>query len=110
MRKQLQHDSDTGELRLVYTDLWDGNHERTEYRVMSDRVDGRPVRNRADLDGTPVLGNVPSLYIRNPSGFGETLIWTEQVATGPTVKTPCPAAANARRKCAECSALFVQVA
>ena len=103
MRKQLRHDQETGELRLVYTDLWDGMHERTEYRVMSDRVDGRPVRGRADLDGTPVMGTAPDLCIRNPSGFGQTPVWTEPVATGPTDKTPCPRAANARRKCELCA-------
>ena len=103
MRKFLSHDAETRELRLVYTDLWDGQHERTEYRVTSDRVGGHVVRNRADLDGTPILGTVPGLYFRNPLGRGETLVWTEETAVGVTVKTPCPRAANARRKCTLCA-------
>jgi hypothetical protein len=64
MTKTLRHDASTGELRLVYTDLWNGQHERTEYRVTGEREGGRPVRNRPELDGTPVLGTVPGLYIR----------------------------------------------
>jgi hypothetical protein len=101
MRKFLYHDPEARELRLVYTDLWDGQHERTEYRVTSDRG-GDVIRGRADLDGTPVFGTVPGLYIRNAHG-GHVQVWTQEVAIGPTVKTPCPKATNPRRKCALCA-------
>ena len=104
MRKFLAHDAETRELRLVYTDVWDGQHERTEYRVTSERAGGNVVRNRPELDGKPILGTVPGLYFRNGSGFGETLVWTEQTAVGLTVKVPCPRAVNARRKCTLCAA------
>ena len=65
MRKFLAHDAETGELRLVYTDLWDGQHERTEYRVTGGRGGG-VLRNHADLDGREVFGTVPGLFIKSP--------------------------------------------
>lgn len=105
MQKHLRHDEETGELRLVYTDLWQGAHERTEYRVMSGRLESNPVRGRADLDGTPVRGQAPDLYVQLVSVGAQIPVWTEPVAVGPTVKTPCPRAANARRKCALCAEL-----
>lgn len=104
MRKFLSHDSETSELRLVYTDLWDGQHERTEYRVTSDRVGGHVVRNMAEWDGRPVLGNVPGLYVKSADRYHDIPVWTEETAIGQTVKTPCPKAVNARRKCALCAA------
>jgi outer membrane receptor for Fe3+-dicitrate len=104
MRKFLSHDSETGELRLVYTDLWEGQHERTEYRVTSDRVGGHVLRNMTEWDGRPVLGAVPGLYVKAADGFGQIPVWTEETAIGPTIKTPCPKAASSRRKCALCAA------
>jgi hypothetical protein len=95
MHTFLSHDSETGELRLVYTDLWRGQHERTEYRVTATRG-GDVVRNRPDLDGWLVRGNVPGLYIRK---HVDMPVWAQEVPVGETVKTPCPRAANARRKC-----------
>jgi hypothetical protein len=101
MRKYLQYDPETRELRLVYTDLWDGQHEQTEYRVTGSRG-GDVVRSRPDLDGEPVLGTVPGLYIEGPQGAAIP-VWTQDAAVGPTVKTPCPKASNARRKCGLCA-------
>lgn len=101
MRKTLAHDPETRELRLVYTDLWEGQHERTEYRVTSGRGGG-PLRNMADWDGLAVFGTVPGLYVLGADGWTQIHVWTEETAIGPTVKTPCPRAANARRKCALC--------
>lgn len=68
MRKFLSHDATTGELRMVYTDLWDGQHERTEYRVTTERERGFKVRNRPDLDGREVHGVAPDLYLPGPLG------------------------------------------
>lgn len=100
MNKFLSHDAATGELRLVYTDLWRGQHERTEYRVI-DQPGGDGVRNRPELDGKPVLGTVPPLFARIGPFGAELWIWTDE-RPAETVKTPCPKATNARRKCGLC--------
>lgn len=103
MRKQLVHDTAAGELRLVYTDLYNGQHERTEYRVTNSRVDGSVIRTRQDLDGVAVHGTAPDLWISAPLGQ-HIPVWTEQVAVGPTVATPCPRVANRRKRCDLCAA------
>ena len=104
MHKFLSHDEASGELRLVYADLWDGQHERTEYRVMSERTGGHPLRNMQDMDGREVFGHAPDLHIKlGPWGERTAMVWTEERAIGPTVKTPCPKAGNRRRKCALCA-------
>ena len=104
MRKFLAHDAESGELRLVYTDLWDGQHERTEYRVTGGRGGG-VLRNHADFDGREVFGTVPGLYIKSPLGQ-PVPVWTQEVAIGPTVKTPCrrQASRSGRAKCTLCAA------
>jgi hypothetical protein len=104
MIKTLVHDAETGELRVRYHDVWQGNHEVTEYRVTDMRGGGDVVRNRPDLDGRPVLGMVPSLYYRIQRAPWDVRIWAEETPAGETVTTPCPKAANARRKCALCGA------
>lgn len=104
MRKTLVMDPETREMRLRYEDYWNGQHEVTEYRVLSARVGGVVVRNRPDADGQTVHGTAPDLYLRTVDGWGKTLIWTEDTAIAPTVKTPCPKATNARRKCERCAA------
>lgn len=106
MRKTLVMDAETREMRLVYADLWDGQHERTEYRVVSDRAGGHVLRDLPDYDGAQVHGHAPGLYVkRGPWGELTVPVWTEETPVGPTVKTPCPRAANARRKCALCAGL-----
>ena len=102
MRKFLYHDPGTRELRLVYTGQYAGQHERTEYRVTSGRG-GNVIRNQPDRDGAQVFGAVPGLYIKSPGG-SSIAVWTEETAIGPTVKTACPKAVNARRKCDLCAA------
>lgn len=108
MRKTLVFDQGTRELRLVYTDLWNGAHERTEYRVTGDRG-GSPLRGSqwADMDGRAVSGRAPDLYLGGSYGAGDRAprVWTESAPVGPTVKTPCPKVGNARRKCAMCADL-----
>jgi hypothetical protein len=104
MRKFLSHDEESGELLLVYTDLWNGQHERTEYRVLSARAGGHVLRNLPDLDGKDVQGTAPDLYVRlGPWGERTVPVWTEDRATGPTVKVLCPKATNARSKCSRCA-------
>jgi hypothetical protein len=103
MQRFLHHDPDTGELRLAFTDLWDGNHERTEYRVV--RPDGSPVLRRADRDAIPVhkdsLGRW-YIVIRVHSDHRDyfDVEDTPVVAT----KTPCRrlASKRGRAKCALC--------
>lgn len=109
MRKTLVMDAETREMRLVYTDLWNGQHERTEYRVTSDRIGGHVLRNLPDFDGRQVYGTVPGLYLKTPSGFGEIPVWTEQTAIGPTVKTPCRrlASKSGRARCELCASELV---
>jgi hypothetical protein len=101
MRKFLAHD-ESGELRLVYTDLWNGQHERTEYRVTGGRG-GDVLRNHDDLDGREVFGTVPGLYIKGALG-APIAVWTQETAIGPTVKTPCRrlASKSGRAKCTLC--------
>ena len=104
MRKFLALDTASSEMRLVYTDLWAGQHERTEYRVTSERTGGHVLRNLPDFDGATVHGTAPDLYIRNAITGGHIPVWTEATAIGPTDKTPCPRAASPRRKCPLCAA------
>jgi hypothetical protein len=103
VRKFLAHDPESRELRLVYTDLWNGQHERTEYRVTGGRS-GDVLRNHADLDGREVFGTVPGLYIKGAVGGTTIAVWTQETAVGPTVKTPCRRAASksGRAKCKLC--------
>jgi len=107
VRKFLRHDPGTGELRLVYTAVWDGYHERTEYRVMNARTGGTVLRgpDAEDHDGRAVHGHAPDLYIRlGPWGERHVPVWTEDAPVAATAKTPCPKTSNARRKCALCEA------
>jgi hypothetical protein len=106
MRKQLAVDPATREVRLVFTDLWQGEHERTEYRVLD--LDGGRVHERhpgewGHLLGQPVHGQPPpGRYYVHRRGWPDTEFRTEDTAAGPTVKTPCPKATNPRRKCPLC--------
>ena len=105
MRSALRHDPDSGELRLVFTDLWNGQHERTEYRVVND--DGRLVRRRDDLDGLPAHRDpAGGWYIKiGPSHSQRDIkLRTEHQAVTATIKTPCRrlASKSGRAKCALC--------
>ena len=99
MRKTLVSDAASRELRLRYEDCWRGEHEITEYRVTGTRG-GDVVRNRGELDGSPVLGTVPGLYMRDARTGRETRVWAEESPVAPTVKSPCPRAAGGRARCA----------
>jgi hypothetical protein len=99
MQTFLHHDEASGELRLVMTDLWDGQHERTEFRVINS--DGTPVRQGAELDGQQVYGRAGSWYIK-PMGH-EMRVNTLPGERAVPTRTPCPKAENRRRKCALCA-------
>lgn len=101
MRTFLHHDSDSGELRLVMTDLWNGQHERTEFRVIND--DGTTVRRGQEFDGLTAhrFGNV--WQTRRNSAAPWMSFSVQQSAVDVTSKTPCPKAANRRRKCTLCA-------
>jgi hypothetical protein len=95
----LSYDTESGELMLVMADLWDGQHERTEYHVVNS--DGAPLRRGAEFDGLQVYGNAGAWYIK-PLGR-EVRVNTLPGEHAATVKTPCPKAENRRRKCALCA-------
>lgn len=98
----LEHDADTGALRLVMADYYAGSHERTAYDVVN--ADGAPIRRRAELDGSPVYGSAHAgWYIRTPHGQ-EIPVWTRPGQLSETLRTVCPRAENRRRKCAACVA------
>jgi len=99
MRTFLSHDEASGTLRLVMTDLYDGQHERTEFHVVNE--DGTPVRRMADLDGQQVYGRAGLWYIK-PLGR-EVRVNTLPGERAETVRTPCPKVENRRRKCALCA-------
>ena len=99
MRTFLHHDEASGELRLVMTDLWDGQHERTEFRVVNS--DGTPIHRMAELDGQPVHGRAGEWYIK-PLGR-EIRVTTLPGERAETTRTPCRKAENRRRKCALCA-------
>lgn len=107
MRKTLIIDPDTRELRLRYDDLYRGRHERTEYRVTDARTDGHVIRNyRGDLghlDGLPVFGDSVTHEVR-PERRAVLIFWTQDAPVADTVKTPCPRATNARKRCQLCAA------
>jgi hypothetical protein len=117
MRRFLHIDETTRELRLVMVDLWDGKHERTEFRVIDS--DGRPLRGESrwrHLDGAPVdsvrIGQGLRYYCAPSSNRPPSLAWesdrvyfdVEESAVGPTEKTPCARAQNRRRRCDLCRA------
>ncbi len=101
MRTFLHHDSDSGELRLVMTDYWEGQHERTEFRVIND--DGTTVRRGQEFDGLAAYRFGSVWQARRNSAAPWITFSVQPRAIGETVKTPCPKAANRRRKCALCA-------
>jgi hypothetical protein len=106
MRKFLSHDLESGELRLVFADLWDGQHERTEYTVVNS--DGSRMRNRPELDGVTVWQDTGPegfrWYVLGATSNHHRYISTE--GTAETVRTPCRrlASPSGRAKCALCAA------
>lgn len=109
MTRRVIAEGEAGQLLVVITDLWQGEHERTEYRVTgSDRL---PVmaRHFPEAVGLPVescwgpAGH--EWYVRVGPFKTRVDVHTEETAAGPTVRTPCPKAANPRRKCQLCAEL-----
>lgn len=106
MRRYLQHDAKTGELHLVITDDWQGEHERTVFRVTDQ--DGRPVRNFRELDGLMVLQDWgPSgvqFYVLMGVYKCRRNVTVEPQAMGPTEHVACKrlASKSKRAKCALC--------
>ena len=100
MRRFLSYDSESGKLRLVFTDLYAGQHERTEYTVVND--DGSPVRRGQEFDGLPVF-SAGYHYVKVGPARREVPVRTYGAAE--TVKTPCRrfASKSGRARCALCS-------
>ena len=102
MRQFLSHDAESGELRLVFTDLWDGQHERTEFAVVNE--DGSPIRRGQEFDGLPVYGNGAGGHYVKLGPMGREVPVRTYGSTATTVKTPCRrlASKSGRAKCALC--------
>ncbi len=106
MRRFLHIDEETRELRLVITELADGHHERTEFRVLGS--DGRVLRGMeawGHLDGRRVEydGRFHLLPERHEHGT-TTYLDLQEPAMGVTEKVRCPRADNRRRRCDLCRA------
>jgi hypothetical protein len=105
MRTFLSHDEASGELRLVMTDLWDGQHERTEFRVVSD--EGRPIRKGQNFDGlTAYRDAFGGWYAKVGPSLREARFAVEKLAVR-EAKTQCRrlASKSGRAKCALCADL-----
>jgi hypothetical protein len=78
VRRWLRLDPETQELRLVTIDLFDGRHDRWEWRCVGD--DGRPLRGHRwqDFDGrrAEYAAHVGRSYL-NGGAFGEATIWLD---------------------------------
>jgi hypothetical protein len=109
VRRFLHIDEQTRELRLVITDLADGHHERTEFRVLgSDGKVLRGVEQWRHLDGRRVeydgrFSLVPERY-EYGAAFRRTYLYLQEPAIGLTEKVRCPRATNQRRRCDLCRA------
>ena len=102
MRQFLSRDAKSGQLRLVFTDLWEGQHERTEFVVVN--TDGSPVRHGQNYDGLDVFGSgAGGHYVKIGPTRREVHVRTDGQAST-TVKTPCRrlASKSGRAKCALC--------
>jgi hypothetical protein len=109
VRRFLHIDEETRELRLVITDLFDGMHERTEFRVLGSggdvlrgleqwgHLEGRGV----DFDGRFFLTPEPG---DSGGSFRRTYLETQERAIGITTKVRCPRVINRRRRCELCLA------
>ena len=105
MRRYLEQDKATHELRLVITDLYQGEHERTEFRV-TDR-DGRPMRNFPELAGLTVEQDwgpygIEFYVLMGPYKCRRN-VTVEPSAIGPTEHAPCKREKSKRAKCALCA-------
>jgi hypothetical protein len=93
----------SGEVRLAVTDLWDGVHERTEYRVIG--ADGLPLRAPTlDLDvDWAAADQLPSggWYVNGP--HGRRLIFQVEERPVHDRKVACPRASRRRARCAMCA-------
>jgi hypothetical protein len=103
MRQFLSYEAESGALLLVFTDLYAGQHERTEFVVVN--TDGSPVRRGQDYDGLDVYGNgAGGHYVKIGPARREVPVRTSgESAT--TFKTPCRRAASksGRAKCTLCA-------
>ena len=92
-QRWLEADQATGELRLVMANLYQGRHERDEFRAVGS--EGVPLRaaRLPDVIGLPVEyrpGPGGSEYtVRMPSG-AQVRVHVENRAVGPTQNHPLP--------------------
>jgi hypothetical protein len=103
LQRTLVYNPEARELRLILAELWNAQHERTEYRVIND--DGTPVRRGQEWDGQTAYTDSPGAggyYIRGVGGRRITFR-TEKTAAAES-KTPCRrlASRSGRAKCPLC--------
>ena len=95
-----------GALRLVILDLYEGQHERDEFRVVGS--DDRPVRASAFPEAVGLAvehewGPAEGEYYVRMGGFGTRVrVHIEPTAIGPAERTACPRTQSKRRKCDLC--------
>lgn len=99
MRSFLHQDEASGELWLVFTDLYDGKHERTEFRVINS--DGSPIRRYGHLSGLPAYRGASCHYVRVG---GQEVPFQVETGAMPTEKIVCRrlASKSRRAKCLLC--------
>lgn len=104
MREYLRHDAETGQLRMVFTDLWRGQHETTEFVVIGD--DGSPVRRGQHFDGMTVGGDIPGEHYITDRLTGRRIYFKVAQTAVSETKTACRrmASKSGRAKCALCQA------
>lgn len=109
MKLSLRYDTDARELRLVMDDLWDGQHEHSEYRVPNTAKD-------RDFDGKEVRWDAAQArhYVQLGNNWTGPRAYLEVDDSPPVVstKTPCPrlSSRSGRAKCQACRDLGWQEA
>jgi hypothetical protein len=105
VRQFLHDDGGSGELRLVFAGLREGEHRRIEYRVVDDA--GLPVRHGQRFDGLEAFSHpLGRWYVRyGPASDPRTATFTTEKAALSDTRVPCRrlASKSGRAKCALCA-------
>ena len=102
MSRYLRYDPDARQLMLVLTDLYRGQHERTEYPLAGNTSRG------LEFDGARVTGNGYAEPYRAITGTGimqRRIPFDVEPAPQVTTRTPCRrlASKSGRARCALCT-------
>jgi hypothetical protein len=109
MRRFLHIDEATGEVRLIMTDFYAGEHTRVEFRVTgSDGVALRGLEQWSHLEGRAVVHDrgLDRYYLPRRSVEQEVYLAIQDRAVGAFKRMPCGLAGKGRRKsrCLLCEA------